>query len=116
MNDTIDQIKKKFVAESHDTVARIEGWLGKDDDVVSEPTPEAASSGDQTEVAGRVREEAHRMKGAAAVLGLDDVKHRAEALELHAEELSMSDEWPEGAGDRLLKLAIDVGKCLPSAL
>lgn len=98
----IERLKVKFAGEAAVTLDRIAAWL----DELRE-----ADVGSRQELVGRVREEAHGLKGAAAVLEFAEFRDAAAALEGAAAELSITEPWPEGALGRLaglLAAAIDV--------
>ncbi len=93
MSEVIERIKARFAAEAVTTLADIAGAID-----------ELGSGGRQHEVAGYIREQAHGLKGAAAVLEFEEFRDRVAALEDAAAELVTSQEWPPEAAGRLADL------------
>ncbi len=93
MNEVIERLKVKFAGEAAVTLDLVAAWL-----------EDARRGGSRQELIDRVREEAHGLKGAAAMLEFTEFRDAAAALEQAAAELCIVDPWPDGAFDRLAAL------------
>jgi HPt (histidine-containing phosphotransfer) domain-containing protein len=94
MSEVIERIKVKFVDEAGAALDRIDALIAE---------IQGGSSG--MVMAARIREEAHGLKGAAAVLEYNEFRDRAAALEDAARDLAEGDNWPPGGVARLSMLA-----------
>lgn len=90
MSEVIERIKVKFVAEAKVTLDRIDSMIGE---------IQGGASGQA--MAARIREEAHGLKGAAAVLEFTEFRDRAAALEDLARDLAEGEKWPADGAARL---------------
>lgn len=90
MSEVIERLKGKFVSEAATSLGRIAEWIA-----------ELHRGGSRHELVSRIREEAHGLKGAAAVLGFEEFRDRAAELEQTAAELTDLGDWPINAAVNL---------------
>lgn len=102
MSEVIERIKVKFVDEAGAALDRIDALISE---------IQAGASG--MVMAARIREEAHGLKGAAAVLEFNDFRDRAAALEDAARDLAEGDSWPPGGVAQLSMLAAEARAIRP---
>lgn len=103
MNEAIERLKVKFAGDASDGLSRIDAWLSA-----------LGESGDRA-IVDRIREEAHGLKGAAAVLEFTEFRDRTGALEEFAAGMSTSREWPADAMGHLEALVLDARDAAPQA-
>ncbi len=82
MSEVIERLKVKFVGEASISLDRIAEWIN-----------ELHHDGSRAELVGRIREEAHGLKGAAAVLEFEEFRDRTADLENAAALLSETEAW-----------------------
>lgn len=70
MGDSIDQLKERFLAEARERSTDVNRLLG-----------ELPTAADHVAVSDEIREHAHKLKGAAGMLGFDAIKDAATLLE-----------------------------------
>jgi HPt (histidine-containing phosphotransfer) domain-containing protein len=102
MSEAIERIKARFATEAAATLSEIASAI-----------EELSAGGGRQEAAGRIREQAHGLKGAAAVLEFEEFRDRSAALENAAAELVVSDQWPPDAVGRLGELLASAHAALP---
>lgn len=103
MSEVIERLKAKFAVEAAVSLDRIDQWVG-----------ELHRGGRRREIAGRIREEAHGLKGAAAVLEFHEFRDRTAALETAAADLGELDEWPMSGVIGLENLAREARQAQPT--
>ena len=103
MSEVIERIKVKFVDEAGAALDRIDALIS-----------EIQSGASDMVIAGRIREEADGLNGAAAALEFTEFRDRAAALEDAARDLAEGEVWPPGGGARLSMLTADARSMRPT--